>query len=83
MNAFIEINAQGGLYGNALQAASGNSNEKVVQQLLDNGADINAQGGDYGNALQAASYNGNKNVVQHLLDNGADINHKGIQNCNA
>ena len=45
-----------GEYGNALQAASVSGHEKVVQMLLDQGADVNAQGGEYGNALQAASF---------------------------
>ena len=30
--------------------------DKMVQMLLEKGADVNAQGGYYGNALQAASY---------------------------
>jgi ankyrin repeat protein len=50
-----DVNAQGGLYGNALYAASINGNLKVMQLLLDEGANINAQDGYYGNALQAAS----------------------------
>ena len=50
------VNGQGGLYGNALQAASFRGHDKVVEQLLIKGADVNAQGGQYGNALQAASY---------------------------
>ncbi len=68
------INAQGGEYGNALQAASAEGHKKVVQQLLDKGAKINAQGGEYGNALQAASAKGHKEVVQQLLNKGAEIN---------
>ena len=73
------INAQGGEYGNALQAASYRGHEKVVQILLDKGADINAQGGRYGNALQAASYRGDENVVRLLLNHGAVVNRKDIQ----
>jgi hypothetical protein len=42
--------AQGGRYGNALQAASAGGYEKAVQTLLAAGADVNAQGGEYGNA---------------------------------
>jgi ankyrin repeat protein len=63
---------------NALQAASASyrGNEKVVQMLIDAGADVNAQGGEHGNALQAALvlYYGNKKVVQMLIDAGADVN---------
>ena len=65
------INAQGGEYGNALQAASVNGHEAIVQLLLNHGADINAQGGEYGNALQAARSEGHEKIVQLLLENGA------------
>ena len=51
--------------------------EKIVQLLLDKGADINAQGGHYGNALQAASTGAHEKIVQLLLDNGADVNAQG------
>ena len=87
----VGVNAQGGYYGNALQAAScglfGDSVEeeyhqweaveKMMQTLLDHGADVNAQGGIYGNALQAASYAGRERAVQTLLDHGADVNAYG------
>ena len=72
-----DINAQGGVNGNALQAASYERNNAIVQILLDNGADVNAQGGRYGNALQAASYRGNDAIVQILLHKGADVNAQG------
>jgi hypothetical protein len=72
-----DVNAQGGEYSNALQAASFDGNEKIVKLLLDKGADINAQGEEYGNALQAASSRGHETVVQLLLDKGADVNAQG------
>ncbi|KAK7750875.1 hypothetical protein SLS62_007138 [Diatrype stigma] len=72
-----DVNAQGGTYGNALQAASFNGHERIVKMLLNNGAHINAQGGTYGNALQAASLNGHERIVKMLLDNGADVNAQG------
>ncbi|KAG7402884.1 putative ankyrin repeat protein [Fusarium oxysporum f. sp. rapae] len=72
-----DVNAQGGEYGNALQAASFKGNLEVVQLLLGKGADVNAQGGQYGNALQAASCKGDLEVVQLLLDKGADVNAQG------
>lgn len=56
------VNVHGGRHGNALQAASQGGDEKVVQMLLDRGADVNAQGGDHGNALQAASQGGYETV---------------------
>ena len=72
-----DANAQGGQYGNALQAASSEGHEEIVRQLLDKGADVNAQGGQYGNALQAASYRGHEDIVRQLLDKGADVNARG------
>ncbi|KAJ4401246.1 hypothetical protein N0V82_010880, partial [Gnomoniopsis sp. IMI 355080] len=56
---------------------------KVVQMLLDKGADVNTQGGFYGNALQAASEGGYKEIVQMLLDKGADVNTQGGRYSNA
>ncbi|SLM37434.1 ankyrin repeat domain containing protein [Lasallia pustulata] len=67
-----DVNAQGGMYGNALRAASEEGHDQVMRMLLDKGADVNAQGGVYGNALQAASERGYDQVVRMLLDKGAD-----------
>ncbi|KAJ5536372.1 hypothetical protein N7513_009558 [Penicillium frequentans] len=72
-----DVNAQGGGYGNALQAASVGDHEEMVQLLLEKGVDVNEQGGGYGNALQAASLGGHEEVVQLLLEKGADINAHG------
>jgi ankyrin repeat protein len=38
MDAGADVNAQVGFYGNALQAASAEGHEKVVQMLVDAGA---------------------------------------------
>ncbi|THX66781.1 Pfs, NACHT and ankyrin domain protein, partial [Aureobasidium pullulans] len=78
-----DANAQGGRYGNALQAASAGGHDKIVQLLLDKGADVNDPGGQYGNALQAASAGGHDKTVQLLLDKGADVNDPGGQYGNA
>ncbi|KAL5045868.1 hypothetical protein BDW71DRAFT_72141 [Aspergillus fruticulosus] len=75
--------AQGGVYGNALQAASYQGHDKLVQILLDQGADVNAQGGFYGNAFQAASAGGHEKMVQILLNQGADANAQGGKYGNA
>jgi ankyrin repeat protein len=65
------VNAQGGKYGNVLQAASANGREAVVALLLQNGAIVNVQGEYYGNALQSASAFGHEAVVALLLQNMA------------
>jgi ankyrin repeat protein len=48
--------------------------EKVVQMLLDQGAEVNTEGGDYDNALQVSSAGGHEKVVQMMLDQGAEMN---------
>lgn len=68
-----DVNAKGGNYGNALQAASSKGKLEVMQLLLDKGADINAQGVEYGDALQAASRGGNPEIVQLLNPNDAKM----------
>jgi ankyrin repeat protein len=78
-----DVNAQGGRYSNALQAASDGGHEQVVEMLLDKGADVNAQGGYYGNALQTASARGHEQLVKMLLDKGADVNAQSGQYGNA
>jgi hypothetical protein len=77
LKAGADVNAQGGRYGNALQAALVGGHKKIVALLLDKGADVNAQDGWYGNALQAASHKGHEKVVALLLDKGADVNAQG------
>ena len=72
-----DVNAQGGHFGNALQAASEGGHEAAIKLLLDNNTDVNAQGGLFGNALQAASYGGHEAAIKLLLDNNADINAQG------
>ena len=70
-----EVNAKGGHYGNALQAASSNDLAKLLLNL--NEAKVNSKGSHYGNALQAASSNGHDRIARLLLDNGAQVNAKG------
>ncbi|KAF9065842.1 ankyrin repeat-containing domain protein, partial [Rhodocollybia butyracea] len=78
-----DVNAEGGHYGNALQAAAAQGNKDAVQLLLEHKADVNAQSGLYGNALQAAAAEGDKNIVQLLLDHKAYINAQGGEFGNA
>ncbi|KAL8729443.1 MAG: hypothetical protein Q9181_005000 [Wetmoreana brouardii] len=68
------VNAIGGVYGTALQAAAFHGSSPFVQLLLESGADVNIQGGYCGNALQAAAWKGHSSCVQLLLDHGANVN---------
>lgn len=45
-----DVNAKGGFFGNALQAASFAGHGEIVQLLMQAGADVRAQDGFYGNA---------------------------------
>ncbi|KAH8829745.1 hypothetical protein DL96DRAFT_1706595 [Flagelloscypha sp. PMI_526] len=60
-----------------LQGASLVGNLKIVQFLLENGADINAVRGYYGPALQASAFSGKFKIVRFLAENGADLNALG------
>jgi ankyrin repeat protein len=64
--SFVQI----GSYGHS-------SREKIVELLLNAGANVNAQGGNYGTALQIASLRGREKVVKLLLKAGADANAAG------
>jgi hypothetical protein len=77
LSAGADVNAEGGEYGTALQAAVVRGHKEVVQMLLEARADVNAKGGEYGTALQVAVRKGYTEVVQILLKAGADVNPKG------
>ncbi|KAJ3927592.1 MAG: ankyrin repeat-containing domain protein [Lentinula lateritia] len=82
-NAKQFVNAHGGHYGNALQAATVKGHESIVKLLLEHNVNVNAQGGDYGNALQAASVKGHELIVKLLLEHNADVNAQGGEYQNA
>ncbi|KAL8831739.1 MAG: hypothetical protein Q9170_005169 [Blastenia crenularia] len=54
IDAGADVNACGGIFHTALQAAAVDGNDETMRVLIDAGADINALGGIYGNALSAA-----------------------------
>lgn len=76
----IDINAQGGIFGSALQAAASVSRPgfrgewntvKLVRLLLERGADPNMRGGKYGSAVNAVVVKGCWDTVDVLLAAGA------------
>jgi ankyrin repeat protein len=64
----VDINAQGGLFGSALQAAAYSGQTPTVSLLLNKGAHANTRSGKYGSALNAAVIAGNWDIVQILLE---------------
>jgi ankyrin repeat protein len=64
-------NALGNEYGNAITGAAFDGNLKIVQLLIDHGADVNSTNGW---ALQAATLNGFRDVILALLNAGAAVN---------
>lgn len=54
IDAGADVNARGGMFHTALQAAAVDGNDITMRVLLDAGADMHATGGQYGNALSAA-----------------------------
>ncbi|ROV91219.1 hypothetical protein VMCG_09361 [Cytospora schulzeri] len=67
----IDVNAAGGIFGFALQAAAYSGQTESVRRLLHKGADIDARGGEYGSALNAAIVRGFWDIVDVLLEEGA------------
>ena len=68
------VNAQGGSDSNALQAASMKGHDKIMQILVDAGADMNSQNELFGSLLRGASLRGFDKTVQILIDAGGDAN---------
>jgi ankyrin repeat domain-containing protein 50 len=68
------INAQGGFFGTALQAAAQGGHSDIVTLLLEYKANVNVQGGYFGTVLHAAARSGYDYIATLLLEHGADVN---------
>jgi ankyrin repeat protein len=75
----VNINANGGHYGTALQAAVKSQSRELVRLLLDHGADPNIIGGEFGTALHAAAVCRWDDLCSILIDTNADVN--AVSNC--
>ena len=75
----VDVNAKGGIHGNALTTAAYNNRKNVVKTLLEHGALINQPGGPDGFALHSAASQGHGDVVKVLLGRGASIQIQGGQ----
>ena len=74
-----DVNAQGGLFGTPLQAASAGGFDKVVRYLLDEGADPCLTGGIFGHALGGAAFSGLLQYIDEFMDKGAVIDYQDAQ----
>ena len=61
-------------FNTAIQVAVLAGNAKVVQLLLQAGADPNDSRDGLGTVLQVAAFKGNELVATHLLEANADVN---------
>ncbi|KAJ7323268.1 ankyrin repeat-containing domain protein [Mycena albidolilacea] len=66
-----DVNANGGI---ALQLASSQGNDDMVQFLIHLGADVNLNSFRFGTALLAATFKGHESTVRLLLESNADAN---------
>lgn len=73
-SGFWDINALNKNRASAMVLAAKAGFLRIVETLLEKGADVNAQGGYFGNALQAAASRGQEDVVELLLHAGANVN---------
>jgi ankyrin repeat protein len=77
LKAGADVNAIGGEFGTAIQAAVYAKRIKIVRLLLDAGADVISEStisGFYGTALQAAAAADSIRIVRELLHRGATPN---------
>ncbi|PQE16172.1 Pfs NB-ARC and Ankyrin domain protein [Rutstroemia sp. NJR-2017a BVV2] len=71
INLGANVNARGGKYGSALQAASAVGYFSIVELLLDRGADFNTTpGGEYSTPLELAEAGGFQDIVKLLKARG-------------
>ena len=75
----VDVNAKGGIHGNALTTAAYNNRKTIVKTLIEHGALIDQPGGPDGFALHSAASQGHGDVVKVLLGRGADVQIQGGQ----
>lgn len=70
----INVNAIGGTYHSALQAAAYLNDNVAVMELIKRGTDVNVEGGRYGNAFEAAFVRGDEKAVAAMIANLRNVN---------
>ncbi|MCJ1466435.1 hypothetical protein MMC07_005054 [Pseudocyphellaria aurata] len=81
LNEQVDVNFLNGRlieYGTALNVASAEGHEKVVEMLLDRNADISAQSDYGGTAIEEAIAGGHEKTIEMLLNHNADVNAENL-----
>lgn len=73
LKAGADVNAKGGTYMDALQAAATSRKAEAVKMLLAAGAEVTSRGGKCRSALEAAALGGHSDVIGLLLSTSARI----------
>jgi len=73
-----DVHAQGGVYGNAQQAAAGAPSLDILRRLIQLGVDVNAQGGQFGNALSATACRGSLDIARLLITGLMSMRREGM-----
>lgn len=76
-----DINAQGGMFGDALAAAVHRRHTAVAKLLIDAGANVNSTDMIWGTPLYQASERNDEATVKLLISAGADVNASMPENC--
>lgn len=72
-NVAVDCDMDRESFPNTLHAAARGGYEKLVELLLDHGANINSGNKYWDSALHGAAFRGHEKVVQLLLDRGANV----------
>ena len=77
----MDTAGQGSNGATALMLAAGNGHERVVELLIQRGAEVNLQNSEGATALMGAAYYGYARVVDMLLQRGVEINLQDSKGC--
>ena len=72
----VDVNAEGGNWGNALQAAAYFADDRTLELLLENGVELSRR--TEWKVLRAAIERGDQQIVQILLNHGASPQAQGL-----
>jgi len=71
LDGTVDVNAIGGRYGTALQAACFAGHKEVLQRLIQGGANVNVNCGEHENAMVAAIHGKHLSIAKTLEEHGA------------